>query len=57
MYLKWLSKLQKKDIKRLDAITELMQSMSQEIKTTLPKLYSKELLDILFRSPSQKDKY
>ena len=44
----------KKGLKRLDDITELMQSMSQEIKTALPKLYSKELIDILFRLPYTK---
>ena len=44
----------KKGLKRLDDITELMQNMSQEIKTALPKLYSKELIDILFRLPYTK---
>jgi Fic family protein len=41
---------------RLERIIDAMQNMSQEIKNTLPKIYTKELIEILFRLPYTKRK-
>ena len=47
----------KKGLKRLKDITELMQLMSEEIKIELPKLYSKDLIEIIFKLPYSKRQY
>lgn len=41
-------------VTRLKEITTLMQKMSVEIKAALPKIYSKELLEIIFKLPYTK---
>ncbi|MCH8903370.1 MAG: Fic family protein [Bacteroidetes bacterium] len=46
-----------KGITRLKEITELMQIMSDEIKTKLPKIYSKDLIEIIFKLPYTKRQY
>jgi Fic family protein len=43
-----------KGLKRLNEITNAMTKTSEEIKAKLPKIYSKELVDILFRLPYTK---
>lgn len=42
---------------RIIEIEELMKKMSKDIKNTLPKIYSKELVEILFRLPYTKRMY
>lgn len=46
-----------KGLKRLKKVTELMDTMATEIKEVLPKVYSKELLEILFRLPYTKKQF
>ncbi len=46
-----------KGLKRLKDVTELMEQMTTEIKEKLPNVYSKELIDILFRLPYTKRKF
>ena len=46
-----------KGLKRLKDVTELMEQMTTEIKEKLPNVYSKELVDILFRLPYTKRKF
>ena len=46
-----------KGLKRLRDVTELMEVMSTEIKQSLPKVYTKELVEILFRLPYTKRKF
>ncbi|MBZ9650892.1 Fic family protein [Psychroflexus montanilacus] len=46
-----------KGLERLKDITRLMQEMAAEIKEKLPKVYSKELVEILFRLPYTKRKF
>lgn len=46
-----------KGLKRLRDVTELMEVMSAEIKQSLPKVYTKELVEILFRLPYTKRKF
>lgn len=46
-----------KGLDRLQEITELMQKFSIEVKRVLPKIHSKELIEILFRLPYTKKKY
>jgi Fic family protein len=43
-----------KGLKRLNEITNAMTKTSEEIKAKLPKIYSKELVEILFRLPYTK---
>ena len=43
-----------KGLKRLKEIIGLMQEMSGEIKNELPKIYSKDLIEILFKLPYTK---
>lgn len=43
-----------KGLFRLKGILALMENMSKEIKDKLPKAYSKELVEILFRLPYTK---
>jgi Fic family protein len=44
-------------INQLKRITELMDQMSDEIKNKLPRLHSKELIEIIFRLPYTKRQY
>ena len=46
-----------KGLNRLKDITGLMQRMSEEIKTELPKIYTKDLIEIIFKLPYTKRKY
>jgi len=43
-----------KGLIRLKEIIELMQNMSEEIKTELPKVYTKDLIEIIFKLPYTK---
>ncbi|TVR83538.1 MAG: Fic family protein [Saprospirales bacterium] len=43
-----------KGLKRLDKITEVMEETANEIKMKLPRVYSKDLIEILFRLPYTK---
>lgn len=47
----------KKGLQRLKNVTELMELMTIEIKDSLPKVYTKELVEILFRLPYTKRKF
>jgi len=44
-------------LKRLELIIELMEKSSQKIKDTLPKVYSKDLIEILFKLPYTKRQF
>ena len=46
-----------KGLKRLKDVTALMDKIGTEIKKTLPKVYSKELIEILFRLPYIKKQF
>ena len=46
-----------KGLKRLKDVTELMEQMTTEIKEKLPKVYTKELVEILFRLPYTKRQF
>ena len=46
-----------KGLERLEAITSLMEQLSEKIKTQLPKAYSRELVEILFKLPYTKRKH
>ena len=41
-------------LNRLKAITGLMQAMSDEIKATVPRVYSKDIIEIIFKLPYTK---
>lgn len=43
-----------KGLNRLESIIQLMETTSQEIKETLPKVYSKDLVEVLFKLPYTK---
>ena len=43
-----------KGLERLNKITTAMEKTANEIKTKLPKIYSKDLIEILFRLPYTK---
>ena len=45
-----------KDLERLEAITQLMKTTGQEIKEKLPKVYSKDLVEAIFKLPYTKRK-
>ena len=47
----------KKGLERLRNVTSLMEQMATEIKETLPKVYTKELVEILFRLPYTKRQF
>lgn len=47
----------KKGLERLKEVTGLMDQMGTEIKEKLPKVYSKELVEILFRLPYTKRQF
>jgi Fic family protein len=46
-----------KGLQRLKDVTNLMEQMAAEIKKTLPKVYTKELVEILFRLPYTKRQF
>ncbi|MDO5971040.1 Fic/DOC family N-terminal domain-containing protein [Flavivirga aquimarina] len=46
-----------KGLQRLKVVTNLMEQMATEIKETLPKVYTKELVEILFRLPYSKRQF
>lgn len=41
-------------LKRLDQVTQLMESTTEQIRVTLPKVYSKDLVETIFRLPYTK---
>ncbi len=47
----------KKELLRLSEITELMQKMAEDIKAELPKIYTKDLVEIIFKLPYTKRQY
>ncbi|UNY98335.1 Fic family protein [Zhouia spongiae] len=47
----------KKGLQRIKTVTDLMHSMAEDIKSKLPKVYSKDLVEILFRLPYTKRQY
>ena len=46
-----------KGLTRLESIIELMESSANKIKTELPKVYSKDLIEILFKLPYTKRQF
>lgn len=46
-----------KGLNRLQQITELMDAMSVQIKTAIPKVFSKELVEVIFRLPYTKRQF
>ena len=46
-----------KGLQRLKDVTDLMEQMTKEIRETLPKVYTKELGEILFRLPYTKRQF
>jgi len=46
-----------KGVKLLNQVNELMQIFTEEVKSTLPKVYSKDLIEILFKLPYTKRQY
>jgi Fic family protein len=46
-----------KGLNRLKEVTELMQKVSDEIKMELPKIYSKDLIEIIFKLPYTKRQF
>ena len=46
-----------KGLERLKNVTSLMDQMATEIKETNPKVYTKELVEILFRLPYTKRQF
>lgn len=46
-----------KGLQRLKDVTDLMEAMTTEIKEALPKVYTKELIEILFRLPYTKRQF
>lgn len=49
-----IEKTSLKGLERLNLITSAMEAMTDEIKAKLPKIYSKDLVEILFRLPYTK---
>ena len=47
----------KKGLTRLENIIKLMENSAERIKKELPKVYSKDLIEILFRLPYTKRKF
>ena len=47
----------KKGLVNLEKVTTLMVKMAEEIKTELPKVYSKDLIEIIFRLPYTKRQF
>ncbi len=46
-----------KGLERLKSIVAIMATMAEEIKKTLPKVYSKELVDLIFKLPYTKRQF
>ena len=46
-----------KGLERLKNVTTLMDQIASEIKETIPKVYTKELVEILFRLPYKKRQF
>jgi len=46
-----------KGVNLLNQVNELMQTFTEEVKATLPKVYSKDLIEILFKLPYTKRQY
>ena len=46
-----------KDLRRLESIIKLMESMAIRIKEKLPKIYSKDLVELLFKLPYTKRQF
>ena len=46
-----------KSLIRLEKVISLMERMAKEIKTDLPKVYSKDLIEIIFKLPYTKRKF
>lgn len=46
-----------KDLRRLESIIQLMENMANRIKERLPKLYSKDLVELLFKLPYTKRQF
>lgn len=49
--LKCIEASAKETISKIKAIQSLMQDITQQVKTKLPKFYSKELIEVLFQQP------
>jgi Fic family protein len=47
----------KKGIIRLEKVISLMERMAEEIKTELPKVYSKDLIELIFKLPYTKRQF
>jgi len=45
------------EVARIKAITQLIQETKVELRDKLPKLYSKDLLEILFKHPYTKNRF
>ena len=45
-----------KGLERLESIIQLMETTGQEIKEKLPKVYSKDLVEVIFKLPYTKRK-
>jgi Fic family protein len=52
-----VEKTAEKDLERLNKITQAMDKTADEIKKKLPKIYSKDLIEILFRLPYTKRRH
>ncbi|WP_339700767.1 Fic family protein [uncultured Marixanthomonas sp.] len=52
--LEMISFTAKKGLKLLEQVNQLMQAYAEEVKVSLPKVYSKDLIEILFRLPYTK---
>ncbi|MEZ4937406.1 MAG: Fic/DOC family N-terminal domain-containing protein [Crocinitomicaceae bacterium] len=46
-----------KDLQRLESIISMMTNMANQIKQNLPKIYSKDLVELLFKLPYTKRKF
>lgn len=55
--LEMISYTAKKGMKLLKEVTKLMQDFSEEVKVELPKVYSKDLIEILFKLPYTKRQF
>ncbi len=55
--LEMISFTAKKGLNLLASVNQLMQTYAEEVKLALPKVYSKDLIEILFRLPYTKRQY
>lgn len=55
--LEMISYTAEKGVKLLHKVTQLMQDFSEEVKVELPKVYSKDLIEILFKLPYTKRQF